>query len=41
METNAELADNITEEAMDEISKLGDSVDKETLVISIVNEAFK
>ena len=41
MEVNAELADKITDEAMDEISRLGDSVDEETLVINIVNEAFK
>ena len=41
MDVNAELADKITEEPMDEISKLGDSVDEETLAINIVNEAFK
>ena len=41
MEVNADLAGKITEEAVDEISKLGDSVDEETLAINIVNEAFK
>ena len=41
MEVNAELADKITDEAMDEISKPGDSVGEDTLVINMVNEAFK
>ena len=41
MEVNEELAGKITEEAMDEISKVGDSVYEDTLVINIVNEAFK
>ena len=40
-EVNRKHAAKITDEAMDEISKLGDSVDEETLVINIVNEAFK
>ena len=41
MEVNAELADNMIEEAMDEISKLGDPVKEETQVISIVNGPVK
>ena len=41
MEVNAELADAITAMTVDEISRLGDSVDKEAQVINIVNEAFK